>query len=122
MFSMRPGNTRAALLIESTKPDGTKETLIYHLAEPIRISMQQQYSTLFNVFDGASRILPHYTEVTIEALMGDGSIFRPAENPFEQQKEIEPVNLALTSNEDPDIIEIDEDDIYDDLEDHWRED
>lgn len=99
MFSMGATSTRSALIIENTKPDGSKETLIYDLRV---LSMSMEH----NIF-GDNR-------VTIDGYIEEGRLYTNPASPFdfepEPAKEIESPQLAITNNEEIVEGEIIEDD------------
>lgn len=105
MFYQQGRSTRAALLIESTDSDGEKHVLIYHLGTPISLTMEQDYSTFYNVFDGAHvREMP--AKLTVEAYLTGAPREYDQQMPS-QQEEIEPTHLAIESNESEIIIDED---------------
>jgi len=111
--------TRAALFVEEKDKNGNPVVVIYHLAIN-QMRLEREFDHMFNVFDGATRsIRPTPMRLTVDAYLKDANP-RPWNGPMPgaEQGEIDPVHLAITSNEDPDEIVIDEDDI----EDHWRKD
>ena len=110
--------TRAALLVEQKDKDGNPIVLVYHIAAT-SLLMERDFDYGFNVFDGATRLLPTPTRVSVEGYLTDPNP-RPWTGPMPgaEQEEIEPAQLAITSNEEPDEIVIEEDD----MEEHWRED
>lgn len=123
----RPGSTRAALLIESITPDGEKRVLIYHLAEPIMLNMEQDYDN-FNIFDEATRYIRREPErLTVQAYLADPEPRQwNGPMPESEQQELQPVNLAIESSESDIIVEAEEYEDWeydeDDIEDHWRDD
>jgi hypothetical protein len=105
MFYPHVGSTRAALLIESTDSNGEKHVLVYHLTTPITLSVDTEYTTMFNVFDGASfRPLP--TLLSMEAYLAGPPREWDQQMPSPQE-EIEPTHLAIESNESEIIIDED---------------
>lgn len=105
MFYGQPGSTRAALLLEVKDKEGNPKVMIYHLAEPLRIQIDQEFATRnYNIFDGAY-IQDIPTKLTVEAyLMG---VPREYNRPMPSEK-LEPSQLAISSNE-SEIIVNDED-------------
>lgn len=100
---MQQGGTRAALLIETKDKDGNLKTLVYHLAMPLTIDMEEEYNTFdFAFADGASYIRPRSTRVRIEGYMGGARVYEPG---IPQQEELEPTHLAIESNEGEIIID-----------------
>ncbi len=109
----RPRSTRAALLIETLMPNGEKRVLIYHLAEPIMMRVDQEYNNI-NIFDVASshvRLMP--AKLTVEAYLTDQPREWNGSMPQEEQPELQPVNLAIESNESDIVVEPEE---YEDWE------
>ncbi len=111
---MQQGGTRAALLIEVKEKDGNLKTLVYHLAIPLTIDMEEEYNTLdFAFADGASYIRPRSTKIRIEGYVGAPREYSPG---MPQQRGIEPTHLAIESNESEIVID------PDDYEDWQRDD
>lgn len=110
--------TRAALLVEDKDKDGNPIFMVYHVALT-QMSLEREFDRTFNVFEGATRILPAPTRISMDGYLTDPNP-RPWNGPVPnaEQEEVEPVQLAIMSNEEPEEIVIEEDD----FEDHWRED
>lgn len=91
MFSMGATSTRSALIIENTKPDGSKETLIYDL-HALSMSIEM------NAFEGS--------RVHFDGHLSEGRLFTQNASPFDMnpQKELEASALALASNEEDAVI------------------
>lgn len=104
MFYGQPGSTRAALLLEVKDKDGNPQVMIYHLAEPIMMQMEQDFGSLhYNLFDGASRVRNIPAKLTVEAyLTGPPQEYS---QPMPGQEEIEPAQLAIESNESEIVID-----------------
>lgn len=110
--------TRAVLLVEQKDKDGNPMYLVHHLLLS-QMTMERDYERTFNIFDDMTRILPTPIRVSFDGYLTDPNP-RPWTGPVPgaEQEEIDPTQLALTSNDDILEGEI----IEDDFEDHWRED
>ncbi len=106
MFYPHGGSTRAALLIESIDSKGEKHVLVYHLSSPISMTLDTEYTTMYNVFEGA-RYAPMPTRMSVEAYLNGPPREWDQQMPAEQE-EIEPTNLAIESNESEIVVEYDE--------------
>ena len=105
MFYGKPGSTRAALLLEVKDEDGNPKVMIYHLAEPITMQIDQEFGSLhYNLFDGASRIQNVPAKLTVEAYLTGPPKEYSHSMPSE---EIEPAQLAISSNESEIVIDED---------------
>lgn len=103
MFYGRSGSTRAALLLEVKDKDGNSQVMIYHLAEPIMMQIDQEFGALhYNLFDGASRVQNVPAKITVEAYLTGPP--REHHQPMPSE-EIEPAQLAISSNESEIIID-----------------
>lgn len=109
--------TRGALLVEDKDKDGNVIYVVYHVAIS-QMRFEREYDRGFNVFDGMSDILPTPTRISMDGHLTDPNP-RPWNGPMPnaEPEEIEPVHLAITSNEEPNEIIIEEED----MEPHWKE-
>lgn len=102
-------STRSALLIE-TNENGEKKILIYHLAPPISITVEQDYEMQYNVFEmNYPRYKGFDTRVSIEAYLGSPQEYQ---GDIPEREEIEHTK-AITDGNDEIIIEPDEYDEWD---------
>ena len=110
--------TRAKLLVEQKDKDGNPIYMVYHIALT-QMRMDHEFEQSYNIFDVASRVLPSPIRISVDGYLTDPNP-RPWDGPMPnaEQEEVEPAQLAITSNDD--IIEGEI--IEDDLDDDWRED
>lgn len=101
MFGFPHRSTRAALLIEHIDENGEKKILMYDMGLPMSVSVEHEYNLWDIREDG--RVPPHSSRVSIDAYLRDPRIYGH-EFPGDQ-REIEPAQLAIESNEGEIVID-----------------